>query len=89
MPGYKKWFSKLATSYPHSYAGDPGAELGPPATAEEEARAWAHGQDRDRSQTQAQAASFAVAGNPKAGPGSPVHVCGSEADNLANSHVVD
>ena len=78
MPGYKTCFSKLATSDPHSYAGDPGAALGSPATTKEV---------RDR--TQAQATSFAVAGNPKAAPGSPAYVCGSEVANLANFYVVD
>ena len=83
------FFSKLATSDPHSYAGDPGAALGSLATAKEAARAWAHGQDRARARTQAPAASFAVAGNPKAVPGSPAYVCGSEVANLANFYVVD
>ena len=62
-------FSKLATSDPHSYAGDPGAALGSPATTKEAARAWAYGQDRARGRTQAPAASFVVAGNSKAALG--------------------
>ena len=89
MPGYKKWFSKLATSDPHTCAGDPGAALGSPVTVKEAARAWAHGQDRARAWTQAPAASFAVAGDPKAAPGSPAYMCGSEVANLANFYVVD
>ena len=82
-------FSKLATSDPHSYAGDAGAALGSPATTKEAARAWAHGQDWARARTQAPASSFAVAENPKAAPGSPAYVCGSKVANLGNFYVVD
>ena len=51
--------------------------------------AWAYGQNQDRAQTQAQTASFMVAGDPQAPPGSPAYECGSEVANLANFHEVD
>ena len=65
------------------------AALGSPATTKEAARAWAYGQNRARARIQAPAASFVVAGDPKAAPGSPAYECGSEVANLGNFHEVD
>ena len=65
------------------------AALGSPAITKEAARAWAYGQDRARARTQAPAASFVVAGDPEATPGSPACKSESGVANFVNFYVAD
>ena len=87
----ERFFLKLATWDPYSYAADPWAALGPPGTTKEATRAWPHGQGRPGQGpgTQARPLLFVFPGHPKAGPRSPAYEYGSQAANLKNLSVVE